>query len=303
MSNVSRGARLLGGAALLLAGLGAGCASVDASSVQAQAGAPLAAEVPVATIPFDPNLPRFVVAVEPFGTSASGQISGSAAPTAPGADGSIGGLLGGGLQGGGANGTHVDEGGPGAIGPGVSAQLITALSNCGNISIITPEAVVRNPDGTFSCKLQPGEVGPFIVKGAVTEFNETADLKGKKRGGSLGLAGVGLGLAGAITGSQALGLAGTGVAVANPTYENEKVRRSGAVGLDVQVIDGRSGRLMRSFNSSGTFTSESATSGMSLFGIGGGNAAFAASALGQATRAAMNDALQQTFNTLIAAPR
>lgn len=280
-----------------------GCASVDRAGVQAQAGAPPAAQVEVASIPFDPNLPRFVVAVEPFSSSASGVISGGAAATAPSADGSVGGLFTGGLQGGSVAGTPAGGGSPGDIGPGVAAQLTTALSNCGNVSIITPEAIVRNPDGTFSCNLQPGEIGPFIVRGAVTEFNETADLSGKSRGGSLGLAGAGLGVAGAIVGSRALGLAGTGLAVSNPTYQNERVKRSGAVGMDLQVVDGRSGRLLRSFNSSGTFSTESSVSGLSVFGIGGGNAEFAASALGQATRAAMNDAIQKTFNSLISAPR
>jgi hypothetical protein len=45
-------------------------------------------------------------------------------------------------------------------------------------------------------------------------------------------------------------------------------------------------------------TAVSATSGLSLFGAGGGSSAFAASALGQATRAAMSDAVRQVMGQL-----
>ena len=48
----------------------------------------------------------------------------------------------------------------------------------------------------------------------------------------------------------------------------------------------------------GKFTSEAATSGFSVFGIGGADTAYAASALGQAQRAAMNDAVQQISQRL-----
>jgi curli biogenesis system outer membrane secretion channel CsgG len=79
--------------------------------------------------------------------------------------------------------------------------------------------------------------------------------------------------------------------------------RSGMVGMDLQLVDGRSGRIVRGYNCAGTFKTVSATSGLSVFGIGGGDSAFAASALGQATRAAMNDALRQTSDALAMAPR
>ena len=52
--------------------------------------------------------------------------------------------------------------------------------------------------------------------------------------------------------------------------------------------------------SHGNFTDESASGGFSLFGIGGGESAFAASALGQATRAALNDTVKQLMDQLSA---
>jgi len=48
----------------------------------------------------------------------------------------------------------------------------------------------------------------------------------------------------------------------------------------------------------GSFTSESAASGFSLFGVGKASNAFAASALGQANRAAMNSATTQIVDRL-----
>ncbi len=70
------------------------------------------------------------------------------------------------------------------------------------------------------------------------------------------------------------------------------MRRTGSVAMDLQIISPDTGRIVGSFVSSGRFTSESATSGASLFGVGGGSA-FAASSLGQASRAALNDAVRQ----------
>lgn len=117
-------------------------------------------------------------------------------------------------------------------------------------------------------------------------------------GGSLGRLGAAVGLAGAITGKDSLTWTGAGVAAANPTMKKGKMKRSGAVGMDLRLVDGRNNRLIGAFNSSGTFTTVSAESGFSLFGIGKSGSAYAASALGQATRAAMNDAVQQSTSLL-----
>jgi curli biogenesis system outer membrane secretion channel CsgG len=67
--------------------------------------------------------------------------------------------------------------------------------------------------------------------------------------------------------------------------------------MDLQVVEPNSGRMLGTITSHGSFASESATSGFSLFGIGG-ESAFAASALGQATRAALNDTLKQLSDIL-----
>jgi len=260
--------------ACTVAGLGCATATVDRTEAQAREGAPVSAEVPTLVVPYDPNLPRFVVAVDTLGYSASGQISGGGVP----------------IQ------------NPN-VGSGLAAQLVTALTKAANVSVVDRAAVVDQGDGTLTAKMQEGEVGLFMVKGTVTEFNETADLSAKQSGASLGRAGVIAGIAGAVTGNRDLTYAGAGVAAANPSVGQSAMKRSGMVGLDLQLVDGRTGRIIGSYVCKGTFTTVSATSGASVFGIGGSSTEFAASALGQATRAAMNEALRQIFQGLKSAPR
>jgi len=297
----------IGLVALSTIALSVSCATTNdtwnPSAAQAQSGSPAAAQVKAVSIPYDPNLPRFVVAVQPLDYSASGQISGGgqAAPASAGGS-STANYTYTVSQNGTVTARATSQAAPN-IGKGIAAQLTTALSRCGNISIIDPRALKDNGDGTYSCKLQPGEVGPFIIKGTVTEFSETAQADQKKRGGSLGGVGVATGLIGAITGNRDVAAVGTGVAVANPTMVKGDAKRTGMIGMDLQVLDGRRARLVQGFNCSGSFTTVTSVSGVSVFGIGGSDSHFAASALGQATRAAMNDAEQKTMNALKVAPR
>lgn len=276
---------LLTAGALVAIALSLGCASAKPvpaetqARAQAKEGAPRTAQVEVASVPYDPALPRYVVAVLPLenGSSDLGPdyyYSRHHEPVQP----------------------------PFRVGIGMSAQLTTALTHAGNISVIEAEMLQRQADGTYTCKLQPGEIGPFIVKGIVTEFNETVEASESTQGASLGGPGAVMGIAGAIAHESGLGWTGAGLALANPTMESTERERKGMVGLDLKLVDGRSGRIIRGYPCAGTFTTYSSTSGMSLFGIGGGSSTFAQSALGQATRAAMNQAVQQTAQALTAAP-
>jgi len=181
------------------------------------------------------------------------------------------------------------------VGTGIAAQLLSALGNVGNIIVIDYEHYRKNK-GNIS--LRKGEVGPFVIKGTVTEFNEVAEADEENQGASLGWTGTVLGIAGAVAGVPGAGIAGSALSAANPTYENTKMRRTGSVGMDLQLVDPDSGRVFGAVVSSGKFTAESASSGVSVFGIGGGGSAFAASALGQATRAATNDAIRQLMARL-----
>lgn len=288
------------GAAAALPLLVACSAKVDKGSVQATQGAPVSAQVESVRIPFDPNQPTYVVTVAPL-EAAAGSGGGVTQAPASGQQRYGWGSWGWGLPGPAQTAPGAYAANPQAmgdrVGHGVAAQLITALGNVGNVVVVDYEHYRRNENNPAAL-LHPGEVGPFLIKGAITEFNEVAEASDERQGGSLGWAGTVLGVAGAISGTPGAGIAGAAVSAANPTWENTKARRTGSVGMDLQVVDPSSGRMVGTILSHGTFTSESATSGFSLFGVGGGESAFAASALGQATRAALNDTIKQLTTQL-----
>ena len=264
-------------ALLLAGGLVAlqGCASVNPSSAQATEGSPESAQVEIVSVPHDPDLPVFLVAVDRLDTAASGRTSGGGFDFGPGR----------------------------TVGEGVSAQLKTALTRSGNIALVDMDTLVRRPDGTYEAmNIREGEVGPFVIRGTVTEFNETAEAVERGRGGSGNAIGRFFQWIGSRLGLTAVRDIGTGTRIADPSYERRQARRSGMVGMDLQLYDGRTGRVARGYTASGTFTSVTDQSAAGAFGIGGDDAAFASSALGQATRAAMNDALLQTMDGLRAAP-
>lgn len=285
---------------LLALCLAACTATVDRANVQAQAGAPVSAQVEIKRIPYDPNLPKFVVVVEPLQVGAEGVPMGPPPPSPQQGQyygfGAFGWVF--------PSGSPAPEGYTPAlqgmsekVGKGLAAQLLSALSNAGNLVVIDYEHYLQHKDHPKKL-IKKGEVGPFLIKGTVTEFNEVAEAGSQRKGGSLGWVGTTLGAVGALAGSREALMAGVALAGMNPTFENTRARRTGSVGLDLQVIDVNTGRMVGSFPARGSFTAETATSGFSLFGIGGGSADFAQSALGQATRAALNEALVQLTDLL-----
>jgi curli biogenesis system outer membrane secretion channel CsgG len=279
----------------------AGCATatVDKQSVRATSGQPESLQVDVVRIPYDPSLPTYVVAVEPLQIAVDGSGGGAGAPPVPGRHYGWGpwgyGLLPEGPQAEAYN--PPPAGMSDRVGHGVSAQLISALGNVGNVQVVDYDYFVANR-GKPSVLVKKGEVGPLLIKGNITEFNEVAEAQGSARGGGLGVLGAGLAIGGAIAGNTPATIAGSSLALANPSYNNTRMRRTGSVGMDLQMMDPRNGRIVGTAVCAGKFTSEAATSGFSVFGIGGADTAYAASALGQAQRAAMNDAVQQISQRL-----
>lgn len=246
--------------------LGTGCsANLDKNLVQAQAGSPQSTQAEVINIPYNPSLPKYVLAVEPFvfretiaaGTEVNFRYGGE----------------------------------------DLAAKLTTALGNVGNFSIID-SGLSKTTDGKYHAKINKGESGPYIVKATVSEFTENAEAEEKSRGVSLGSIGLIAGIAGALTGKSGLAWAGAGVAAADPGYSSETSMKKGMVGIDFRVVNGSTGRIIKTFKSTGTFTSASASKGVSLFGISGGETKFAQSVLGQAVTQAMNDAVQQIADSL-----
>jgi len=287
---------------VILAMLASACApaTVDKQSVRATDRAPESTQVDLVRIPYDPSLPYYVVVVEPFSFDVDGSPSGSA-PQTPGTRYGWGpwgwGLLPEGPRAQAYN--PPPQGASGQMGTSIANQLVTALGNAGNIRIIDYDYYLQHKGKPASLvRRSAREVGPFLIRGSVTEFNEIAEASGSSTGGSAGAVGAALGIAGAIAGNREAAIAGTALGLANPTYDNTVARRTGSVAMDLKVVDPANGRITGTVMANGSFTSESAANGFSLFGLGKASNAFAASALGQANRAAMNSATRQLVETL-----
>ncbi|HEV7732854.1 MAG TPA: hypothetical protein VGR62_11855 [Candidatus Binatia bacterium] len=275
-------------------------ATVDKQSVRATQTAPESTQVDVVRIPYDPAFPYYVVTVEPLTFDADRGGDGSAPPV-PGQRygwGPFGwGLLPEGPKAEAYN--PPPQGAYGNVGSAIGNQLVTALSNAGNVRLIDWDYYVANrAKPSTMVKRNQGEVGPFVIRGAVTEFNEIAEATGSTTGGSLGALGAALGVAGAIAGNTPAAVTGAAVGLANPSYEKTVARRTGSVAMDLKIVNPSDGRLVGSVMANGSFSSESSANGFSLFGFGKASNAFAASALGQANRAAMNSATTQIVEQL-----
>src|SRR5947207_11452749 len=246
---------------LVAAVLASACtATVDKQSVKATQTAPESTQVEVVRIPYDPSLPYYVVTVEPLSFDAGGEGGGSAPPV-PGRRYGWGpwgwGLLPEGPRARPYN--PPPQGASGNMGSAIASQLVTALSNAGNVRIIDYDYYLENKNRPANLvRKSQREVGPFVIRGSVTEFNEVAEATGSSTGGSLGAVGAALGIAGAIAGNTPAAATGAGVAVANPTFENTKARRTGSVAMDLKIVSPGSGRLLGSVVANGSFTSESA---------------------------------------------
>jgi len=284
----------------LLALSGCAPATVNPQAVRATEMAPPSTQVDVVRLPYDPNLPWYVVTVEPLAVGVDG--GGSPPPQAPGVArygwGSWGwGILPTGPQ------AQPYEGGTQQVsarmGEAVAAQLTTALSNAGNIRVIEWDYFRQyQGDPARLVDRRAREVGPFVIRGTVTEFNEIAQATGQSTGGSIGALGAALAIGGAIAGNRPATYTGIGVAAANPTFDNTVAQRTGSVAMDLRIVEPANGRILGSVVASGSFTSQSAANGFSLFGFGTASNAYAASALGQAQRAAMNSATTQIAQRL-----
>lgn len=243
---------------------------LDRNSVQATPERPPAAKVEQVSIAYDPTLSRWVVVVEPFTVAASGITSGSGwQPTLPT-----------------------------GIGPGIAAQLVSALGRVGNVVVIDHDVYQDNP-GKVIAEMRNGELGPFVIRGVVTEFGETADLQsageseyGTKTGRVLSMIPVG-----------GVSLAGRIINADKGSRGVRETRRTGMVGFDLQVVDPLTGRVCGSLTAEGSFTAADVVRTKSKFGKTEMSVDYASSALGQAQRAALNSAVCQLHEVLQKVPR
>lgn len=236
-------------------------AEVDREEAQASAGRLVSTEVAPTSIPHDPALPIWVVAVEPFVMGASGAAAGIGSPGEP----------------------HLLHPG-GQIGSGVAAQLVSSLQRVGNVAVIDYATYARDP-ARIAAGLKKGEGGPYIIKGTVTEFSEIADASGKGESTGPNVPAMFIPYVG--------GLVSYGIG----TKSASETRRIGMVGLDIQIVEPATGRLIASFTAEGEFTSLFATKSRTTWGNTKTSVESASSAIGQAQRIALNQTVTQIHAT------
>ncbi len=146
----------------------------------------------------------------------------------------------------------------------IAAQFTSALTSVGNFSVLDFSSVNKIAGGRYSAEINDGEVGPFIVRAQITEYEARVEEEKSKVNVLL-----------AKRGNQI---------------------RKGIVALDVSILDGRSGRIVRSFPVRGTFAKQD-KSGEVGFGLYEKDV-MAKSVLDQALRVALNEAAEKAYEAL-----
>lgn len=285
--------------ALTLASLAfafSGCPSFDTSTVRPRAEAPKAVAVDEVAIPYDPELPKFVIAVEPFTYSpavreqfsttiesadVSSRSSASGKVALEAQEGSLAAALGKGAAGSGNisvsgkssgdrrtdyhSATRTIEPDKQAI--ALAARMVSALSGVGNLSVRDYDSYTQRGGAKYSLKLKKGEAGPFLVRALVTEYGTKVEGDSKK---------------------------------ANyfPIVRTSDKNEVGVVTLDVAVIDGRDGSIVSSFPVSGTFTSKQKGVKAGIILPVYEREHHAKSLVDQALRVAVNDAAKRIIEAL-----
>lgn len=250
-------------------------AKIDKSSVQATKKRPESTKVVELKIPYDPKSPRFLVAVEPFRISNNLQVKTN------------------------INGANICQKvncsystGIQRFGNDMSAKLVTVLSKSKNFALIDYQAI----EDEKLVHIGKNERGPFIIRGTLTELTEAAEVSKKSSGASFGWLGIVTTIAGVVTDKPGLTWSGAGLTGLNPSYKNNDYVKTGIIAFDIQLIDSNSNRIITADRVTGSFTSVSKESGYSILGISNKNEEFAKSALAQATRVALNDAVQKIWD-------
>jgi len=243
-----------------------GLATMDGSPGRGTAEGSASTRAGLGRVPKHPSLPYYVVTVEPVTLEADGASSASMPPT-PGVRYGWG-PSGWGLLSESPRDRAHDAPPAGAseqMATTIANQLVTALGNAGNVRVIDYAYYWQRRDKPVTLVHgRAREVGPFVIRGSVTEFNEIAEA--------------------------------TGSSTANPA--GAATRRIGSVAMDLRIIDPTNGRIVATVVARGRVTSESGANGFSLFAFGKPSNAFGTSALGQANRAAMNSAARQVVDRL-----
>jgi curli biogenesis system outer membrane secretion channel CsgG len=271
-----------------------GCSTkIDPSSVQATGGSPASASVPEVSVTYRADAPTYVLSVEPF------EFTPPAYQSDPRfcCGNNTGGVWVGGVNPQSGNvplGTRLENGGN-----DLRAKLVSTLTGVGNFSVLDPRGLRLQKDGTYAARLNANEKGPYLVRVTVTEFSERIEEQSNEQSLNTTFLGVVLGIAGAVADVPGLFWPGVGLTAANIDINSSDFLKTGMVAMDVQVVDGKSLRVVSAFRTSGTFRSRERKSGVGLFGYSQSSSEFAQSVLGQATQLAINDAANRLSKELI----
>jgi curli biogenesis system outer membrane secretion channel CsgG len=173
-----------------------------------------------------------------------------------------------------AIGSFVAQNGGSDIGGGLAAQLITELADTGRFIVLEradlPSALREQELGlakvaTAETAAPTGQIlgAQLLVRGSVTDFELSADGKGRQLGISLGGATIGLG------GSQV----------------------TGRVAIDLRLIDATTGQIIESHRAEARVSQRTATADVAFGPVSFGNASFAKTPLGRASREAIAHAV------------
>ena len=178
----------------------------------------------------------------------------------------------------------------------LTVDLEQALDRIGNVERVSYERYLATPDART---LVPrGYAGPYVVGGAVQEFNEHVDSTALATGTVLGTIGTAMSIAGSVIGEPGLTWGGIGLAAVSPAFDYRVVRRTGSVALDLRIFDAREGLIVTTLAPHGSSTARSGLNGFALFGFGRPAPDYSLSLLGRAHRDAFNTVTTEVWERL-----
>lgn len=193
----------------------------------------------------------------------------------------------------------------GDLGKTVRTQLVGALSSSPNLLVADREvmAAIASEQRLNQAGATERGNGPrmgklaaprYLVKVVVTEFKEA--VHGQSHGGEVHTGPLFTILSSTIGGNAARVLSGVGAADPNFSHGSETIE--GVVGLEVRLVDIERGVVVGQTRALGKLTRKNSRTVLGVAGINTSEARFSESVLGQATRAAVEDAVVQLHTLL-----
>ncbi|MBL7662602.1 hypothetical protein JNK13_07610 [bacterium] len=130
-------------------------------------------------------------------------------------------------------------------------QFLSTLAESTELSLVDKRFVKKSSVGGINVKMRSGEKGPYIIRAMITEFNPAAIVEDFSVGGANVNDPISLLLSAPLFMASSMIEGHTGIPV--PTkYSSSKIEA--AVAIDITLIDGKSGRVIKSLPVRGTYT-------------------------------------------------